>query len=99
MTHFCLGGVQIILLEDVYLKVRKLKFLTNSTQHSMKVILQDKEQLIRSSNLVSTSQHYLKTILNGLSSVTNVRKWATSTEEMKCLYKESWLCRFFLHGE
>ena len=42
MTHFCLERVQIKLSQDVYHKVSKLKFLTNATQHSMKVILQDK---------------------------------------------------------
>ena len=26
----------------------------------------------------------------GQENVTNVREWATSTKEMKCLYKESW---------
>ena len=91
MTHFCLGGVHIRLSESVYLKVSKLKFLTNATQHNMEVILQDKGQLKRSYSLVSTGQYCLETVLNGSSSVTNAREWATSTEEMKCLYKESWL--------
>ena len=31
MTRLCLGGVQIRSLEGVYLKVSKLKFLTNAT--------------------------------------------------------------------
>ena len=74
MTHFYLVGVQIKLLEGVY-----LKFLTNATQHNMEVILQDKGQLKRSSNLVSTSQHCLEITLNGSSSVMNAKEWATST--------------------
>ena len=99
MTHFCLGGVQIRLLKGVYLKGNKVKFLKNASPHNMEVFLQDKEQPKRFSNMVSTSQQCLETVLNGSSSVTNARELVTLIEEMKCLYKESWLCRFFMSGE
>ena len=87
MTHFYLGEVRIKLSESVYLKMNKLKLWKNDTQHSMEVILQDKGQLRRSSNLVSTGQHCSETVLNGSSYVKNVKEWATSTKEMKCLFK------------
>ena len=51
-------AIDHIVIRGVYLKVSKFKFLTNATQHSMEIILQDKEQLRRSSNLVSNGQHY-----------------------------------------
>ena len=44
MTHFCLGGVHIRLLEGVYLKVSKFKFLTNAIQHDMEVIFKDNSE-------------------------------------------------------
>ena len=50
--------------KGVYLKMNNFKFWKNATQHSMKVILEDKGQLKRSSNLVSTGQHCLETVLN-----------------------------------
>ena len=87
MTHFYLEEVRIKLSESVYLKMNKLKLWKNDTQHSMEVILQDKGQLRRSSNLVSTGQHYLETVLNGSSYVKNVKEWATSTKERKWLFK------------
>ena len=58
-------AIDHIVIRGVYLKVSKFKFLTNATQHSMEIILQDKEQLRRSSNLVSNGQHCLEIDLNG----------------------------------
>ena len=89
MNHFYLEEVQIKLLEDVSLKMNKLKLWKNATQHSMEVILWDKEQLRRSSNLVSIGQHYLETVLSRKRCVINVKEWTTLTKEMKCLFKQS----------
>ena len=99
MTHFHLEGVHIRLLEGVYLRLSKLRLWTNVIQHSMKVTLQGKGQLRKSSNMVSTSQYCSQTILNGSSSVTEVKEWATSIKGMKCLWKESWWYKSLVYEE
>ena len=99
MTHLYLGEVHIKLSEGVYLKINKLKFWKNVTQHNIEVIFHYKGHIKRSSNLVSIGQHYLETVLNGSSYVTNVKEWATSTKEMKFLFKQSWLYKFLMSRE
>ena len=44
MTHFCLEEKKIILLEDVYQKVNKVKFWISVMHHHIEEILQETEQ-------------------------------------------------------
>ena len=37
--------------------------------------------------------------MNGSNIVTDVREWATSIEEMRCLYKELWWCGFLMYKD
>ena len=77
MTHVYLEGVQIRLSKGVFLRLNKLKFWINVTQHSMEVTLQGKGQLRKSFNFVSTSQLCSKIGLNGSSSMIDVKEWTT----------------------
>ena len=64
--------------------------------HHMEDTLQEIEQPRKFSNEVFIDQLYSEVVLNGLNIMKYVREWATSTE-MRCLYKESWWCRFFMY--
>ena len=61
--------------------------------------LQETEQLKKFSSQVFIGQIYLKIVMNGSNTVTNVREWAILIEEMRCLCKELWWCRFLMYEE
>ena len=65
----------------------------------MEDILQETKQPIKFSNQVFISLPYSKIVLSGLNFVINAREWEISAEDMKCPYKVSWWCRFFMCGE
>ena len=75
-----------------------MEFWINAMHHHMEDTLQETKQPKKFSKQVFIGQLYSNTVLNGLNIVTDVREWATSTEEMRCLYKESWWCIFFMYG-
>ena len=66
-----------------------LEFWINAMHHHMNDTLQETEHPKKFSSQVFIDQFYSETVLNGLNIVINVRKWAISTEEMRCLCKES----------
>ena len=74
-----------------------LEFWINAMHYHMEDTLQETNNIEKFSSQVFIGQLYSETILNGLNIVTDVREWTTSTEEMRCLYKESWWCRFFMY--
>ena len=65
----------------------------------MKDALQKTKQPRKFSNQVFIGQLYSKTVMNRSNIVTDVKKWTTSIEEMRCLWKESWWCRFLCMGD
>ena len=87
MTHYFLEEEQIRLLEDVYQRQNKLELWINAIHHHMDDTLQETEQLKKFSSQVFISQLYSGIVMNGSNIMTDVREWATSIKEMRCLYK------------
>ena len=98
-THCFLEEDQIRLLEDMYQRQNKLELWIDAIHHHMDDTLQEKEQLRKIFGQVFIGQLYLKIVMNGSNIVTDVREWAILVEEMRCLYKELWWCRFFMYVE
>ena len=98
MTHCFLEEEQIKLLEDVYQRLNKLELWINVIHHHMEYTLQETEQLKKFSSQVFISQLYSEIVMNESNIVIDVREWATSIEEMRCLCKELWWCRFLMYG-
>ena len=73
-------------------------FWINDIHHHMGDTLQEKEQLIKFSSQVFIGQLYSKIVMNGSNIVKDVREWTTLIEEMRCLCKELWWCRFLTYG-
>ena len=88
MTHWFLEEEHIRLLEDVYQRQNKLELWINAIHYHMEDTLQETEQLRKLSSRVFIGQLYSKIVMNGLNTVTDVREWATSIEEIRCLCKE-----------
>ena len=63
----------------------------------MEDTLQETGQLRKFCSKVFIGQIYSKIVMNGSNIVTDVRDWATSIEEMRCLYQELWWFRFFMY--
>ena len=99
MTHFFLEEEHIILLEYVYQRQNKLGLWIDVIHHHVEDTLQETEQPRKFFNQVFIGQLYLKIVMNGSNIVTDVRELAILIEEMRCLCKELWWCRFFMCGE
>ena len=74
MTHCFLENEQIRLLEDVYQRQNKPKLWINAIHHHMEDTLQETKQKKYFSSQIFIGQLYLKTVLNGLNIVTDVRE-------------------------
>ena len=77
MTHCCLKEGQIRSSEHVFQKMSKVDLLISVMHHHMKDTLQETEQPRKFSNPVFTGLPYSEIVLNGLSSVIDVRESIT----------------------
>ena len=98
MTQCFLEEEHILSSEDAYQRQNTMEFWINVMHHHMEDTFQETEQPRKFSNQVFIIQLYSDIVLNGLNIVIDVKEWATSIEEVRCLCKESWWCRFFMYG-